>query len=231
MTGIPVITIDGPSGVGKGTLARLLARKLGWHLLDSGALYRLTAMSAQHAGVRLDDEPAVAEVAATLPVVFREEGPDFTRILLDGDDVTMAIRTETMGNAASRVAVLGRVREALLGRQRAFRMAPGLVADGRDMGTVVFPDAAMKFFLTATADERGRRRYKQLKQQGIDASLRALVADILERDVRDAARTVAPLRPADDAQVIDTTHLSVPQVMDEVLARLEHAMPVIFPSQ
>ncbi|MDX1655852.1 MAG: (d)CMP kinase, partial [Candidatus Competibacteraceae bacterium] len=189
---IPVVTIDGPSGVGKGTLALQLAERLGWWLLDSGSLYRLTALAARRQEVDLADVAALVRVAAALEVEFRS-GQDGMTILLAGEDVSQAIRTEQCGNAASRVAALPRVRQALLQRQRDFRRPPGLVADGRDMGTVVFPDAAVKIFLTASAEERARRRHNQLREKGIDVSLAALAGEIAERDRRDTDRQVSPL--------------------------------------
>lgn len=218
MSSIPVLTIDGPSGSGKGTIARLLARRLGWHMLDSGALYRLTALAARRRGIDLADAQAVAEVARALDVRF--EGDEETRVLLDGDDVTLAIRTEEAGAAASTVAAHPLVREALLDRQRRFAQPPGLVADGRDMGTVVFPDAPVKIYLDASAEVRGERRCKQLKDKGLDANLTQIIEDIRLRDQRDMQRPVAPLRPAEDAYVIDSSHLTVEQVLAECLARL-----------
>ena len=215
----PVITVDGPSGVGKGTLCQWLARRLGWHLLDSGALYRLTALAALNRGLRLEDEPSVAAVAAELNVEFvtgDDDGP--LRIILDGGEVGAALRSETAGNAASRVAALPSVRAALLQRQRDFRRRPGLVADGRDMGTVVFPNAELKLFLTASAEERARRRHKQLSEQGLDANLDRLAHEIAERDARDTQRATAPLRPAADAEVLDTTRLSIADVCARALA-------------
>ncbi len=209
--GVPVVAVDGPSGTGKGTVALWLARTLGWHFLDSGALYRVLAHHALLAGVPLDDEPRVAALALHLPVSF-VEGDGAPRVLLEGEDVTAAIRTEEGGAAASVVAVLPTVREALLARQRAFRQPPGLVADGRDMGTVVFPDAAFKLFLTASAEARADRRYKQLKGKGIDVNLAALLEDIRRRDQRDEQRAVAPLQPAPDAEILDTTTLGIPEV-------------------
>lgn len=210
---VPVIAIDGPSGSGKGTIAQALATELGWHFLDSGALYRILAYAAQRRGVELDDAGRLAELGRELPVSF---SPNSSKILLDNTDISTEIRTESAGNAASRVAAIPAVREALLARQRAFRRAPGLVADGRDMGTVVFPDAPLKLFLTASAEERARRRYNQLIEKGLSASLSTLAADIAERDRRDANRAVAPLRPAHDAIVIDTSTLDI----DATLARV-----------
>ncbi|MGA7799688.1 MAG: (d)CMP kinase [Gammaproteobacteria bacterium] len=202
---IPVVTIDGPSGSGKGTVSQRLAEALGWHFLDSGALYRLLALAAERRGISLDDEPRLAALAGQLDVRF----PPGDGVYLDGEQVESAIRTETCGNAASRVAVLAGVRSALLDRQCSFRQSPGLVADGRDMGTVVFPDAPVKIFLTASAEERARRRYKQLKEKGLGANLAGLVDEIAERDRRDANRPVAPLKPAPDAHEVDTTALDI----------------------
>ncbi len=191
----PVITVDGPGGSGKGTVTQMLARKLGWHLLDSGALYRLTALAAaRQGGVALDDEPALVRVAAGLDVAFMPTPPgEPAKVLLaGGEDVTSEIRTETCGDNASKVAVMQPVRDALLQRQRDFRVAPGLVADGRDMGTVVFPDAPVKIFLTASAEERARRRYNQLKEAGVDVNIDALLEEIRVRDERDMNRSAAP---------------------------------------
>jgi len=217
---VPVITIDGPSGSGKGTISRALAARLGWHLLDSGALYRLVALDAARSGVPLDDAARLAELAAGLDVEFGD--PDGTeRVLLRGADVTAEIRSEAAGAGASRVAALPAVRQALLERQRAFARPPGLVADGRDMGTVVFPEAALKVFLTASAEERAARRYKQLKDKGIDVSLPDLSSDIAQRDQRDANRQVAPLRPADDARLLDSTSLTPEEVLERILRWLE----------
>jgi len=213
----PVITIDGPSGSGKGTLSRMIARRLGWHFLDSGALYRLTALHAMRRGVDFSHEDAVAELARTLPVRF-EEGEDEPLVLLDGEEVSGEIRSESAGNNASRVAAIPAVREALLERQRAFREAPGLVADGRDMGTVVFPEAPAKIFLTASAGERAERRHKQLIEKGMGASLADLVREIEERDRRDASRPVAPLKPAEDALVLDSTGIPIDEVVARALA-------------
>lgn len=210
---IPVIAIDGPSASGKGTVAERVARALGFHFLDSGALYRLTALSAMKHGVALDDEAGVAELAGTLPASFRDGA-----VWLAAENVTEAIRAEAVGEGASKVAALPAVRAALLDRQRAYRQSPGLVADGRDMGTVVFPDAAAKIFLTASAAARAERRYKQLIEKGNSANLPALVADMQARDARDTARAVAPLKPAPDALLLDTTEMDVVSAVDAVLA-------------
>jgi len=205
---VPVITIDGPSGSGKGTISRMLARELGFHFLDSGALYRLLAFAAERRGIALDDESALAALSGKLDIRFPADG-EGDRVLLDGEDVGDAIRTEAAGSGASRVAALPAVREALLDRQRRFRLNPGLVADGRDMGTVVFPDADAKIFLTASAEERARRRYKQLKEKGMPVVFEDVLADIQVRDERDASRSVAPLRPAQDADLVDTSELDI----------------------
>jgi cytidylate kinase len=209
----PVVTIDGPSASGKGTVAERVADALGFHFLDSGALYRLTALAAMKAGVALDDEAGVARLAAALPARFHDGA-----VWLDNDCVTDAIRAEAVGAGASQVAALPAVREALLGRQRAYRQAPGLVADGRDMGTVIFPDAPTKVFLTASPETRAERRYKQLIEKGNPANLTNLVADMRARDARDASRAVAPLRPAPDALLLDTTHMDVDAAVQAVLA-------------
>jgi cytidylate kinase len=217
----PIVTIDGPSGSGKGTISRGLASRLRWHLLDSGALYRLVALAAARRG-NPDDPEDLAGIARSMDVSFGSVG-GAEQVLLDGEDATVALRTEEAGEAASRVAAVPAVREALLQRQRDFARPPGLVADGRDMGTVVFPSADLKVFLTATADERAMRRHKQLKGKGIDVSLRDLSWDIAQRDARDASRPVAPLRPAPDARTIDSTDLSPEEVIARILQWLEAA--------
>ena len=211
-----VLTIDGPVSSGKGTVARLVAIRLGWHLLDSGALYRVLGYHAKNQGLALDDEPALVELAKTLPVRFIEQEGE-TAVILDGEDVSNIIRQESVGELASQVAVLQPVRDALLARQRVFAEPPGLVADGRDMGTVVFTSAPLKIYLTASAEERARRRFEQLKEKGFGATLATLVEDIRTRDDRDMNREVAPLCPADDAVVIDSTTLSVDDVVDRIL--------------
>ena len=214
---VPVIAIDGPSGSGKGTIARRVATELGWHLLDSGALYRLVALAADRAGLADAGEAALAELAVRLDVRFGTDAAGEEQVWLSGDEVSRELRTEEAGKGASRVAALPGVRDALLDLQKGFRQAPGLVADGRDMGTTVFPDAALKVFLTASAEERARRRHKQLKDKGIDVSLAALSRDIEARDKRDSERSVAPLRPADDARLLDSSSLTIEEVTRKVL--------------
>ncbi|MCP5174703.1 MAG: (d)CMP kinase [Moraxellaceae bacterium] len=211
----PVITIDGPSGSGKGTIAHRLAVKLGFHVLDSGALYRLLALAAQQHGVQNNNEAALQVLAAHLDAQFQDNQGE-AMLVLEGEDVTHSIRTEEIGAAASKVAALPSVREALLQRQHAFRETPGLVADGRDMGTVVFPDASLKIFLTASAEARAERRYKQLIGKGFAADLAAIVEDIKARDLRDSQRAVSPLKPADDAIVLDSTALGIEAVLSKV---------------
>lgn len=217
MIDAPVITIDGPSGSGKGTVAGRLANQLGWALLDSGALYRLLACCAAKHGVAFSDEPALAQLAEQLDVQFVAEAGREQRILLEGEDATDRIRNEQVGAGASQVAAWPAVREALLQRQRAFLQQPGLIADGRDMGTVVFPQAVLKIFLTASAEERAERRYKQLKAKGDNVSLGSLLEEIRARDERDTQRSVAPLKPAADAIVLDSTELSIEQVLTRIL--------------
>ena len=214
---VPVIAIDGPSGSGKGTIAHRVAQELGWHLLDSGALYRLVALSAEKAGVPLDDARRLAGLAGALDVRFDSNEDGSERIWLADEDVSRQIRTEETGAGASAVAQIPAVREALFERQRAFQQPPGLVADGRDMGTHVFADAALKIFLTASAEERARRRHKQLKDKGMDVSLAALSRDIEDRDRRDSERSVAPLRPATDARILDSSGQSIEAVTQTVL--------------
>lgn len=217
MSGVPVITIDGPSGSGKGTIARRVADALGFHLLDSGALYRVTAIAAQDRGVDPDDTEGLVRAAREMEVAFGAGAGDEEAVCLDGEEVSGRLRTEECGKLASRIAAVAEVREALKARQRAFREPPGLVADGRDMGTAIFPQAKLKIFLTASAGERARRRYKQLKEKGIDVNLAGLAHDIAERDRRDTERSVAPLVPAEDAIVIDSTSLGVEEVTERVL--------------
>ncbi len=218
----PVITIDGPSGSGKGTISQLLAMDLGWNLLDSGALYRVLAMAAYQHSVAIENEAALEVLAGHLDVQFQAtEGQAPTRIILEGSDVTDVIRTEQWGNAASQVGALPAVRLALLERQRAFRDWPGLIADGRDMGTVVFPDAQFKLFLVASREERANRRYNQLKEKGINVNLEQIVEEIIERDERDSERDVAPSKPAPDALQVDTTGLSIDNVYKNVRREVE----------
>jgi CMP/dCMP kinase len=209
---VPVITVDGPTASGKGTVARRVAQVLGFHYLDSGALYRLVALSALRISTVLTDENALAELAQTLPCKF-----DGERILLAGEDVTDALRAEAVGNAASRIAAFPAVRQALSELQLRFRSAPGLVADGRDMGTVVFPQAALKIFLTASVTARAERRYKQLIDKGFSANMHDLLKDLTERDARDVNRAIAPLKPAEDAYVLDTSDMTADQAVEQVL--------------
>ena len=209
---IPVIAIDGPTASGKGTVAQRVAQQLGWHYLDSGALYRLTALSAMRSNTPLSDQERIATLAAVLPCSFSGE-----RVLLSNVDVTDAIRAEEVGNAASKIAALPAVRQALVGLQQGFRQAPGLVADGRDMGTVIFPDASLKVFLTASVEVRAQRRYKQLIDKGFSASITDLSRDLAERDARDAQRTTAPLKPAEDAYMLDTSSMNADQAVSQVL--------------
>jgi cytidylate kinase len=215
---VPVITIDGPSGSGKGTVSRAVARALGWGLLDSGALYRLVALAARRAGVALDDVASLSRLAARFDIRFGAGPRDEEIVWLDGAEVTQDIRTESAGNDASKVAALPPVRAALLERQRAFAVAPGLVADGRDMGTVVFPGAQVKIFLTASLEERALRRHNQLKQKGVAATLAALSLEIAERDERDISRSASPLVASADAVLLDTTGMPVDAVVERVLA-------------
>ncbi|MBT2151710.1 MULTISPECIES: (d)CMP kinase [Pseudoalteromonas] len=219
---MPVITVDGPSGSGKGTVCRLLAEKLGWDVLDSGAIYRVLSLAALHHQIALDNEEALVPLAANLDVQFLiDNDTNAGKIILEGEDVTTTIRNEEVGAAASKVAALPRVREALLRRQRAFRTENGLIADGRDMGTVVFPDAPLKIFLTASAEERARRRFVELNERGLDVTLSGLLQDIQARDDRDMNRAVAPLVPAEDAIELDTSELNAQQVFDKVITLLD----------
>ena len=209
---IPVITIDGPTASGKGTIAGRVAVALGFHLLDSGALYRLTALASSEAGVAADDIEALVKIAESLDIVFTEGA-----ILLGGRDVSSDIRAEAVGVRASTIAVHGRIREALVARQQAFRVAPGLVADGRDMGTVIFPDAQLKVFLTASVEARAGRRHKQLNEKGFSAKIEDLLKDLRERDARDTERAVAPLKPAADARVLDSSDMPIDDVVETIL--------------
>lgn len=218
---IPLITIDGPSGSGKGTIATLLAKHLSYNLLDSGAIYRVLATAAEKHQIALDDENTLVQLAESLDVVFKvDTNQDKQSILLEGSEVSDKIRTESVGSCASKVAALPKVREALLQRQRAFLTMPGLVADGRDMGTIVFPTAPLKFFLTASAEERARRRHIQLKKAGEDVILGSLIDEIRKRDERDTNRSVAPLKPATDAIILDSTTLTIEQVLQEILTEV-----------
>ncbi len=223
MARVPVLTIDGPSGSGKGTVSRAVAKQLGWGLLDSGALYRLVALAARRAGVALDDAAALAGLAQQFDIRFGSDESGEEQVWLGGDDVTRQLRTEAAGNDASKVAALPAVRAALLERQRRFAVAPGLVADGRDMGTVVFPQADLKIFLTASPDERALRRHKQLKEKGVAATLAALSLEIAERDQRDSTRAVAPLVASADAVLLDTTGMPVEAVVERVLSLVRSA--------
>jgi cytidylate kinase len=225
----PVITIDGASGTGKGTISQILAKRLGWKFLDSGALYRVLALASQKHGITLDNEKALETEAQHLDVHFVAEESTASRVFLDGIDVTDAIRAENISNLASQIAVFPAVRTALLNRQRAFRSAPGLIADGRDMGTVIFPDAELKIFLLASPEEWALRRYNQLKQRGINVTLGDLIKELRERDKRDQERLVAPLKPAEDAIRIDTDRLNIDQVVERILSeiRQKKAFPAI----
>ena len=216
MPNINIITIDGPSGSGKGTVCHILAKKLNWQLLDSGALYRILAFAALQEKIDLDDQKRLAELALNLDVSFVSNGIGVDT-LLAGENVGDKLRTETVGQAASQVAAIQLVRDALLARQKAFSQAPGLIADGRDMGTVVFPDAPVKVFLDASAEERAQRRFNQLQDKGFNVSIAQILSEIKERDFRDRNRAVAPLRPADDALVIDSTSLTIDEVVNQVL--------------
>lgn len=225
--GVPILTVDGPSGAGKGTISRQVAARLGWHFLDSGALYRAVALAAHAAGVALDDEAAVAAVARSATIRFADDAAGQPRVWLNGEDVTERLRLESTGAIASSIAGMAAVRAALVEVQHGFARPPGLVADGRDMGTVIFPDAACKVFLTASAAARAQRRHKQLIQQGVCVSLNSLLDEIVARDERDASRAVAPLRPAPDAKVVDSTDSTIDEVVQAVLAWMaEKGLPV-----
>ena len=217
----PVLTIDGPSGAGKGTISRIIARRMGWHYLDSGALYRAVGVAANWADIDTSDASALVRCTFDTHVQFVEQG-DAMRVMVNGTDATDELRLETTGALASAIAAIPEVRAALKERQRAFRELPGLVADGRDMGTVIFPDASYKVFLTASAEERAQRRHKQLKDKGVSVNFDDLLREIMARDARDAQRTVAPLKPADDAVLIDTTGIGI----DDVVARVMDLLPV-----
>ncbi len=222
----PVVTIDGPSGAGKGTICHLLAKKLGWQLLDSGAIYRVLALAALHHNVEIDNEESISLLAAHLDVQFLTgNDDDAIKVVLEGEVVTNDIRTQECSNAASKIAAFPRVREALLRRQRAFQTEPGLIADGRDMGTVVFPEAPAKIFLTASAEERAERRYNQLQDKGFDVKIDRLLAEIKERDDRDMNRAVAPLKPAVDALVVDTTGINIEKVLEIVFEHIKKHLP------
>lgn len=223
--GIPVIAIDGPSGSGKGTIARQVATALAFHLLDSGALYRLVALAMNRREIDSPDEEAIASIAAALDVRFSTDEYGCEQVWLSGEEVSAELRTEECGLLASRIAALPMVRRALLNLQKSFRQAPGLVADGRDMGTTVFPDANLKVFLTASAEERAKRRHKQLNDKGIDVSLAALSRDIEDRDRRDSERSVAPLKPAEDARLLDSSNLTIDEVTRTVLDWVQELEP------
>ncbi|MES9968679.1 MAG: (d)CMP kinase [Candidatus Thiodiazotropha sp.] len=217
---VPVITVDGPSGSGKGTLAQRIAETLGWHFLDSGAIYRVLGLMVERAGISGDNVEKITEMAKNMPLSF-----DRGMVLLAGEDVSGAIRTETIGNAASKVAAIPQVREALLAWQRDYAKAPGLVADGRDMGTVVFPQAAVKIFLTASAEERAQRRYKQLKEKGLGVNLARLTEEIRERDERDSKRAVAPLIASETAYQLDSTAMTIDEVYEQAMFNIGIALP------
>jgi cytidylate kinase len=224
---VPVLAIDGPSGSGKGTISRAVADRLGWHFLDSGALYRAAGLAASWAEIDLADAEALARCARDVDLRFVDRGGDDPLVYVNGVEASAELRTETCGATASAIAALPEVRAALVDKQRSFRRPPGLVADGRDMGTVIFADARCKVFLTASAEERAERRHKQLKQKGLEVNIAALLRDILARDARDAQRPVAPLKPADDAVLIDTTGTPIDAVVEQVLGLVRRAIPAL----
>ena len=213
---IPVVAIDGPSGSGKGTIGQLLAQRLGWNFLDSGALYRAVGYAAEQTGIDITDTAALARLTHDMTIRFEPVPDRPVRVILNNAEVGEVLRTEAGGAAASKVAAIPEVRRALLDKQHAFRQLPGLVADGRDMGTAVFPDAVLKVFLTASPEIRAQRRYKQLKEKGFDANLPQLLGEIRNRDARDAARSASPLKPAADASILDTSALSIPEVVQQI---------------
>ena len=226
MSEIPVITVDGPSGTGKGTVCSHLANWLAWNFLDSGALYRVLAVAAEKHHLATNNEPGIADLAKSLDVVFDRPQPrKDVKVIFEGNDISQQIRTEECGNSASQIAALPEVRSALLERQRKFQQKPGLVADGRDMGTVVFAEAPLKIYLIASAAERAKRRYKQLKQKGFSVNLPRLTADIAERDTRDSQRTISPLKPADDAIIVDTTTLEISTVIQKIEKLVRETLP------
>lgn len=226
----PVITVDGPSGVGKGTVSFLLAQMMGWHLLESGTLYRVLALAAKQRSISLDDEDGLSYLASYLDVCFKTpKKGERARVILEGQDCTDVICTESIGSQASQVSQFDKVRSALLKRQRDFDQPPGLIAEGRDMGTVVFPNASIRFFLVASVEERAKRRFKQLKEKGINVKMDDLKQEIAERDERDTNRAAAPLKPADDAIMIDTTGLSVEEVIFRMQAEISQVMTVDWP--